>query len=333
MRNILKSSVRRAIYFGMVALITACSAVGVGSSTVQQGILQLDNGVVKVQNPNGNLEPVAGDSTFELVGTLDSMDPWQVSGRALQRNESTQIAKDLNVGDQVRVRGAVLEDGSWLAYSIESAQEQTDQNKTITMIGKVDSVNPWVVNGITLNVTNDTVVNGEITPGTLVQVEVLLEDDGTWEVVNIAPLGNLTPTSGCANVVATVASVNGNQVQFLGWPTPVTVGNSTPAGPTSTATDNNGDDDDNDDDENGVDVGTLQPGQQVLAVVCVGENNQLVITKLTLLNGETDEDNDAGQQKVLICHKPAKKGGHTISVASPAVPAHLGHGDKLGACP
>jgi hypothetical protein len=36
---------------------------------------------------------------------------------------------------------------------------------------------------------------------------------------------------------------------------------------------------------------------------------------------------------VLICHKPDKKGGHTLSVSSSAVPAHLGHGDKLGACP
>lgn len=34
-----------------------------------------------------------------------------------------------------------------------------------------------------------------------------------------------------------------------------------------------------------------------------------------------------GHHKVLLCHK-----GHTISVAPPAVKAHLRHGDKLGAC-
>lgn len=35
----------------------------------------------------------------------------------------------------------------------------------------------------------------------------------------------------------------------------------------------------------------------------------------------------SGQTKVTLCHK-----GETITVAEPAVPAHLGHGDTLGAC-
>jgi hypothetical protein len=34
-----------------------------------------------------------------------------------------------------------------------------------------------------------------------------------------------------------------------------------------------------------------------------------------------------GQPKVTICHK-----GHTITVAQPALPAHLRHGDTIGAC-
>lgn len=33
------------------------------------------------------------------------------------------------------------------------------------------------------------------------------------------------------------------------------------------------------------------------------------------------------QEKVLVCHN-----GHTISISSSAVPAHLRHGDTLGAC-
>ncbi len=35
----------------------------------------------------------------------------------------------------------------------------------------------------------------------------------------------------------------------------------------------------------------------------------------------------AGKEKVTICHK-----GNTLTVAAPAVDAHLGHGDSLGAC-
>ena len=34
-----------------------------------------------------------------------------------------------------------------------------------------------------------------------------------------------------------------------------------------------------------------------------------------------------GKHRVTLCHK-----GHTISVAPPAVKAHLKHGDHLGAC-
>jgi hypothetical protein len=34
-----------------------------------------------------------------------------------------------------------------------------------------------------------------------------------------------------------------------------------------------------------------------------------------------------GAHRVAICHK-----GHTITIAQPAVKAHLRHGDKLGAC-
>jgi len=272
---------------------------------------------------------MAGDSTFELVGTLESIEPWIVAGRTLQTNDATQIAQGLEAGDLVRVRGAVLEDDTWLAYAIEPADEQTDQ--TITIIGRVTSVDPWVVNGITLNVSADTVINGEIKPGMLVRVEILLLDDGTWEVISISPLGDLVPISGCVTVIATVVSVNGDQVQFLGWPVPVTRGdNSTDDNENNDLEEN---DNDQGEDDQGVDLTILQPGQQVLVVVCVSENNQLVIVKITILNVDDDDDETGGGEKVLVCHKPDKKGGHTLSISSSAVPAHLGHGDKLGACP
>jgi hypothetical protein len=326
MSNHLKSILRWTLFVAIAVAGSACSAAGVSSSAVQQGILQLDNGIVKIKDQTGNLQPLAGDSTFELIGTVESVDPWKVSGRALQRNEATQIAQGIQVGDLVRVRGAVLQDGSWLAYSIEPAKQET--NQTVTIIGQVTSTNPWVVNGLPLNVTSDTVVNGDIQVGTLARVEILLQEDGTWEVLSISPLGDLPTISGCATVVATVASVNGNQIQFVGWPAPVTV-QTAPAADNAT----NDNSTEENEDENGVDLATLKPGQQVTAVVC-SQNGQLVITTLNTLGDENDDNNESqGGEKVLICHKPAKKGGHTISVSSSAVPAHLGHGDKLGKCP
>lgn len=303
-------------YMGILSLILSCSAIGLGSSNLAQGIPQLDDGVVKVQNENGDWEPMAGESTFELVGKLESIEPWRVAGRTLQTNAATQIAQGLEVGDLVRVRGAVLDDDTWLAYSIEPIQEVP--NQTLIIIGRVTSVNPWVVNGITLIVTDDTVITGDIKPGMLVKVELLLLEDGTWEVISIAPLGDLIPTDNCVNVIATVVSVTGSQVQFLGWPTTVKLDDSP-----KTENDNGEADD----------FITLQPGQQVLAVVCLSDDGQLIIVQITVLNTDDDDDTSTSGEKVLVCHKPDKKGGHTISIASPAVPAHLAHGDIVGPCP
>lgn len=322
-------------YLGVLGFLLACMAVTGGTSSVEQGILQLDDDVVKVKNQSGDWEPLAGTSSFELVAPLENVDPWTVAGKTLQTNESTQIEEGLVVGDLVRARGTILGDGTWLAYSIESGDEQTDQ--TIVLIGKVISIDPWVVNGITLNVTPDTVINGEIKPGVLVRVEILLLDDGTWEVISISPLGDFPPTSGCVTVIATVVSVNGDEIQFLGWPTTVIIGDNTQDenNNNDAGNENDGNDDDaeNEDNDQGVDVGTIQPGQKVLAVVCVSEDGQLVITRITVLDDEDGNDSGEGGEKVLVCHKPDKKGGHTLSIAKPAVPAHLGHGDKLGPCP
>jgi hypothetical protein len=59
-----------------------------------------------------------------------------------------------------------------------------------------------------------------------------------------------------------------------------------------------------------------------------------VIVNIIVLNTDDGDTPGNGQEKVLVCHKPnSKKGGHTLSIAKPAVPAHLGHGDTLGPCP
>jgi len=330
-------------YLGMIIMLVACAVFGTGAQLSEDGLFRLDNNIVQVQDDNGDWVPVAGTVTFELVGELESTDPWTVAGTVLETRDTTQIEAGLEVGALVRVRGVILEDDTWVAYSIELADAQTDP--VIILIGTVDSVDPWVVNGISLNVTADTDIQGEITVGMIVRVEILLQADGTWEVLSIAPLGDAPETSGCATVVATVVSVNGNEIQLLGWPSPVVFEPPAPAESTavSTAVNGNGEEggeeggEGEDENSGGSDGGTpiLEADQVVLVVVCVSENGQLVIVQVIIL--ETG-DNDSGTptengEKVLICHKPNKKGGHTLSLPQSAVPAHLGHGDTLGACP
>lgn len=334
----------------IIALIMACSATTIGTTSDEN--VQIDDGVVQVKNEDGDWVPVAGTATFELVGELQSMDPWTVAGKTFETNESTQIADGLQTGDLVRVQGTVLEDGTWVAYSIEPAEEQTEP--VIVLIGTVDSVDPWVVNGVELNVTDTTEIQGDITVGMIVRVKLLLLEDGTWEVLSIAPLGDSTETPGCATIIATVVSVEGNEIQLLGWPTTVTLVEDTETEndePVATGTavndesedqdqgedqDESGDEDASENGNTGEEGGgeTVSAGQVVLAVVCVSDDGTLVIVNIIVLNTDNDGDTPTGGEgeKVLVCHNVSKN-PHTISISSSAVPAHLAHGDILGPCP
>ena len=309
-------------YLSLVALLLACSTISGTATTVtvtptptqtQAALLRLENGAIELRQENGNWTPVGGETTFEIVGELESTDPWMVTGNTFATRDSTRIDEGLEAGDLVRVKGVILEDGTWLGYSIERVEAQS--SPTIIMIGTVTSIDPWVVNGITLNVTSDTLISEGIEPDMIVRVEILLLEDGTWEVLSIVSLGDFTDVPGCATVMATVVSVNGNEIQLVGWPV-ITLDESVLI-----------------EDDRGGEV-ALERDQAVLVVVCSSEDGQIRITHIIILNLEDEEvPAGGGEEKVLICHKPDKKGGHTLSVAAPAVPAHLGHGDKLGACP
>lgn len=255
-----------------------------------------------------------GESAFELTGAVEDKDPWKVAGITSETREWTQVEDGIGTGDLVRVQGRILEDGTWLAYSIELVEKNEGTNPILILIGRVISVDPWVVNGFPLNVTDGTDIQGTITPGMIVHVEILLLPDGTWQVLSIAPLGDFAEISGCSTVVATVVSVNGNEVQFLGWPS-VTLGE-------DVTIEGEGD-------------GTLSANQVVTIVVCTSGEGQIVIIQIIIVNvdpGDVEAPSEGGGGKVFVCHKPSKN-AHTLSISASAVPAHLGHGDTLGPCP
>jgi len=300
--------------YGAIILSMLACAVLTGGEQTQEGTLRLDEGVIKVKMDTGEWVPVAGKATFALVGKLENTEPWTVAGKTLVTNESTEIDEGLQVGDIVRVSGTLLEDDTWVAYSIERTDEQTDP--IVVLIGVVDSVDPWVVNGIQLAVTDETEIEDEIKPGMIVRVSILLLDDGTWEVLRISPLGEETGKPGCVNVVATIVNVSGDQIQFLGWPDSVTFAPDEQSG-----------------NENDEDELSLNPGDTVSAVVCTSEDGLLVIAWIIILDRDEEGGSTTPGERVLVCHKPDKKGGHTLSLPQSAVPAHLGHGDTLGPCP
>jgi hypothetical protein len=309
-------------YLCTVVVLLACATVGgtsipetlVATQAVPESLLRLENGAIELREENGDWTPVGGETTFEIVGELESPEPWMVTGNTFAVRELTLIDEGLEPGDRVRVKGLILEDWTWLAFSIERAEAEEQSAPTIILIGKVSSIDPWVVNGITLDVTSDTLISEGITTEMIVRVEILLLEDGVWEVLSIVPLGGFTDVPGCATVAATVRQVDGKEIQLAGWPAITLPDN------VIIEVDGGGE-------------GTLSVNESVLVVVCASEDGQIMITHIIILKTNEGEIPSEGGDKVLICHKPDKNGGNTLSISSSAVPAHLAHGDTLGPCP
>lgn len=248
-----------------------------------------------------------GDRIFEIAGHIESMDPWRVAGISFETRDWTDIEPGLEIGDLVWVKGQLMEDGTWVAFEIERIDETT--NPLIVIIGTVISTDPWVVSGIPLNVTEETIIEGEISPGMLVRVEIYLLPDGTWQVFRITSLDVFIGIPGCMNLTASVVSIEGNRIQLLGWPLLEL-------------------------DENVKIDGNLRPNSVIIIQLCFNEDGTFAIIQIIIIfQPEIEVEPSVQGDKVTICHKPfKKKGGNTITISRSALPAHLAHGDYIGAC-
>lgn len=261
-----------------------------------------------------SIEPVIDESTaFEFVGVIESMEPWNVSGVVFETAAWTVIEEGLAVGDRVQVKGFIQEDGAWLATEIHRLEDWTKVH--IILVGRVTGKEPWVVSGVALPVDAETIIKGEINLGDLVRVEIQVQPDGSWKVLTIEPLEGSGWGAECRELTSVVVSVSGNQVQLEDWPV-LTL-------------------------DDGIEgAGELRVGSIVVVQICYGEDGVPVIVYIhVILEPEVElppsleEEAEVGQEKVMVCHKPNSKNPHTIIIARPAVPAHLGHGDILGPCP
>ena len=284
------------------------------STTLTEGIKAGDRVVVKgrIQNDGSwlahkiTLAP-EGDSLFKIIGKLESIDPWKVAGILFETNPDTVTQSDLHPGDLVRVEGVIDANGSWIATRIERIDDEAISK--MVLIGTVISINPWIVNGMALTLSLDAVIGENITVGMLVRVELILQSDGTWQVIKIEPISSLVWFPGCMDLIATVISVNGNQLQLRDWPI-ITL------------------------DEDVTIEGTLAPDSVIRIRVCFTEVMVIKVTYIIIIQQDTDEPPIVEESgKVTVCHKPGKKkGGHTLTIGRPALGAHLGHGDYEGAC-
>lgn len=250
------------------------------------------------------------ENNFFFTGTIESIDPWIVSGREFEAREWTEIDEALTNGSMVRVEGHIDSNGVWVAASIERIDLE---NTLLVLVGTVISIDPWVISGIPLALTPETVITGEISPGMLVRVEIA-PGPGGWQIMQLQPLTQLAWFPGCIEVVATVISAGDGQIQLQDWP----------ALPF-----------------NDLEVdGRLTPNSVTRITLCFDQDMKLKITYLLIIEQAevvlpepvtTPEESTGG--KVTICHKPGKKnGGNTLTISRSALPAHLAHGDYVGPC-
>lgn len=247
------------------------------------------------------------NSSFEFIGQIESLSPWMVAGIAFETREWTTIEEDLAIGDLVLVKGQIMEDGSWVASEIR----HYDLTLTTILIGRVFNMDPWIVSGVNLVIDTETQIASGITIGMLVRVEMVLMPDGTHRVIRIDPVSGYEWGEGCKTVVVSVIGVDGNQVQLEGWPVLQI--------------------------SEDIQISSdLREGAIVQVTICFDEDmNVRIITIIIIYLPDPEEvppmDDTGG--KVTLCHKPNGKNPHTITVSESAVPAHLAHGDTLGACP
>ena len=200
------------------------------------------------------IKKVSEVNHFEFIGTVQAIDPWVVSGISFEVDDFTQISPGIEVGALVHVVGIILEDGTWLATSIELL----DEANTLVFIGIVDSIDPWVVNGLSLTVDENTLFIGEIVVGALVRVEVLIQPDGTWLVLQME-LIETGPVVGCIEFADVVVALSGEEITLAtGLVLPRAIAEI---------------------------EGDLQVGSQVLVKLCFGPDNVMVYA-LILVVGE-----------------------------------------------
>lgn len=289
-------------------------AIAVGDLVKVEGVI-LEGDVWLAEE----IKLVAGeDATFSLVGILESMDPWVVAGVSFEVRPWTLIDEGLVIGELVRVNGRILEDGTWVASEITRLSDD-DEALVIVFVGTVDSVDPWIINGLPLVANENSLIDEEIVVGSLVRVTAEIRDDGTWLIRELMLLSaGVEP--GCVAITAVITNISSGQLTLSNGQT-ISLG------------------------EDVIIEGELRVGSVVVIIACANEDGTITILSITVIYDPGDTPTPGpgpdptpvpgggGVQMVTICHKPGTPAEKTMTLPQSALSGHLGHGDTLGPCP
>lgn len=170
-----------------------------------QGISRfaVNAGKVLVSNDDSEVFLTAGQATlslpgqslndpayqFSVTGTLASNqgDTWTVSDVSFVVDGATTVSGDPQVNDIVHVDGRVLENGDWVADSVETVDGNGLEGSFTGILESMDGQD-WKIDGKTVLVNSSTDLGEGLAEGSPVRVSFMPLEDGTWVAFKIEML-------------------------------------------------------------------------------------------------------------------------------------------------
>nr|HNB50647.1 DUF5666 domain-containing protein [Anaerolineales bacterium] len=125
-----------------------------------------------------NIQVLDESSAFTFSGLVERIDgeTWTISEIPILIRTEISNQTGIQVGDMVHIAGLLLPDGTWEAQEIEKISVPG----RFEFMGSIQGIDPWVVQGVSLEVHAQTHIGPEIVLGTQVRVEGQVLEDGTW---------------------------------------------------------------------------------------------------------------------------------------------------------
>lgn len=163
---------------------TAVAAdITVGDTVTVRGII-LDDGTWIASEI---LKTSPDDTTLTFIGAVTNLEPLTVNGIVLTLGAGVTPPDGLAVGDTVMVTVALLPDGTWLVRQISALEDEAVQGCfTISaVVVRVEGNQLVLADWPTVTLPNDVTLDGDITPNSVVVMQVCVDADGNVIVVTI----------------------------------------------------------------------------------------------------------------------------------------------------
>jgi len=124
----------------------------------------------------------APENRFEFSGTVDAIgeSEWTIAGRVVRMDEQTEIDNNLQVGDQVEVKGGIAQDGTLWASRIRLLEDEAGFPFEFTGVVQGIAESAWTISSIPVTLDANTQIETGIAVGDVVRVKGRILDDGTW---------------------------------------------------------------------------------------------------------------------------------------------------------